>query len=153
MLDGDTDSRYQRTRGVLHHTQDGRRGSLGKNQAGWHCDQYNNRCYESSKRTQTDTHSPYHIPLLSNANPQIRKSIWQASRPWSRLFLAVYAFIKTIPRRQQFQETNVHFKCVFSLRTISYRFAGLVKKIEDGKSGGEPSPRLMLMIGRPPRGF
>src|SRR5262249_52093851 len=68
VLDGDTDSRDQRTRGVLHHTQDGCRcrGSLSKNQAGRQCDQYNNRCCESSKRTQTDTHSPYHIPLLSN---------------------------------------------------------------------------------------
>src|SRR5437867_7067303 len=64
MLDGDTDSRYQRPRGVLHHTQDGRRGSLGKSQTGGQCDQCNNRYYESFKRTQTDTHAPYHIPLL-----------------------------------------------------------------------------------------
>src|SRR5207249_1299650 len=86
-----TYSRHQRPRSVLHHTQDGCRGSLGKNQAGWQCDQYNNRCCEISKRTQTNTHSPYHIPLLSNTNLQIRKSIWQASRPWPRLNLASHS--------------------------------------------------------------
>src|SRR5881396_584489 len=62
VLDGNTYSRYQRSRGVLHHTQDGRgcRGSLSKNQAGWQCDQYTNRNCESSKRSQSNTLSSYH---------------------------------------------------------------------------------------------
>ena len=69
-----------RAAGIFHHAQNCPRRELSKNQAGWHCDQCNNRCYECLKRTQTDTQYPYHIPLLSNFELRIRKQIWQASR-------------------------------------------------------------------------
>src|SRR5437667_8974575 len=70
MLDGDHCSRYQRSRSVLHHTQDGCRGSLSNTQAGSKCDQCNNRGSRSSKHVQTNTHSSCHSPLLSNAIEQ-----------------------------------------------------------------------------------
>src|SRR5437762_1196545 len=88
-------------------------GELSKNQAGWQCDQCNNRCYECLKRTQTDTQCPYHIPLLSNCELQIRKQIWQASRPSLPALPGRFTSShKNESRRQQFQETHLRFEPV-----------------------------------------
>src|SRR5262249_35217889 len=97
MLDDDSHSRYQRPRHVPHDTQNGCRGGLSKNRVGSQCDQHKNRYYKSSRRRQTSASPPYHIPLLSNANLQIRKINMAGVRasvlvpPWS-----VHCFMKQV---------------------------------------------------------
>src|SRR5207244_6246522 len=88
MLDGDTHSRHQRSRDVSHGSQNSRCGSLSNNQGGSQCDCCNDRCYESSKRTRTDSCTPYHLRSFRIRNYESEKQIWQASRPSSWPFIA-----------------------------------------------------------------
>src|SRR5947209_8034183 len=67
---------------------------------------------------QTDTHPPNHIPLLSKCDLSIRKSIWQASRPWFGSFPGRSLFMKR-SHRQWSQETKCPLQFVRFLLPIS----------------------------------
>src|SRR5262249_24228477 len=58
MLDSDFQSGDQRARSVLPDTHNGCRLELSKNRAASQSDQYNDRCYESLRWTESDIHPP-----------------------------------------------------------------------------------------------
>src|SRR5207244_12917497 len=137
MLDGDTHSRHQRSRGVSHGPQNSRHGSLSKNQGGSQCDCCNKRCYESSKRTQTGSRALYHLRSFRLRNYESEKQIWQASRPSSRPFIPNLLLYKN---RRAAAVSGNELKLWFFDKNLATGLQGLSRNILRGISKRAEEP-------------